>query len=318
MKGVTIEGVEYLSASSLAKQFRYTTDYIGQLCRAKKVDAKLVGRTWYVNPISLTKHKTARYKKVLPPEKTQEVASEITLSRTKIDPEVFISKHQKTAAISQPNFARRIDWKPLKYEPDEVELLPKVSQNKNQSHEIKLNLAEAKSVTVKNQSTKTKLVAEDLPTVSLKGKLTIESLNESFLADETNNKLVPEILLTEVNNMAKNIDSSSKKAQINSLGKLSISGQGNHKQDYKTQHVSLIPTNLSRAKDRISTVSATQVKPESQKAEILLLGGAVTLTLCLFLLLFGELNLVARPGFYEWEFVFSTQSLPALVSLFSK
>jgi hypothetical protein len=56
---------EYVKASAIAKRFRYTQDYVGQLCRNKKVDARLVGRTWYVEPDSVaayrkTKHSTQK------------------------------------------------------------------------------------------------------------------------------------------------------------------------------------------------------------------------------------------------------------------
>lgn len=306
MKGVTIEGVEYLAASALAKQFRYTTDYIGQLCRAKKVDARLVGRTWYVNPLSLTKHKTARYKKVLPAEKNSEISNEITLSRIEVDPQNFISKHQKPVLTHQPHFARRIDWKPLKYETDEVELLPQMSQPKVVSREIKLDLAESTSISVKNNSKDTKLVADELPTVSLKGKLSIESLNDSFTDDYEAS--VPGMVLEEVDNVAKNIVSLVKAPVM-------TSSRINHRQSVRPQ-VSLIPTNLSRL-ESTAVVSVVETR-SGRTAEILLLASTTLLACCLFLLLFGELNLVAQPGFYKWEIVFSTQSLPALVSLFSQ
>ncbi len=310
MKGVTIEGVEYLAASALAKQFRYTTDYIGQLCRAKKVDAQLIGRTWYVNPLSLTKHKTARYKKVIPAEKNTEIAKEITLSRTEVDPQNFVTKHQKPSNNQQPNFARRIDWKPLKYEIDEVELLPQVSRPKEVSHEIKLDLADATAISVKNSSKETKLVAEELPTVSLKGKLKIESLNETFADNPEFPTSVPEIKFEEVNNVAPNIVSSSKRSQPNHL-------EMGRRRSEVNQRVSLIPTDQSRTKTSMEAVTDAETT-SGRAVEVLLLTSTTVLAGLLFLLLFGELNLVARPGFYEWEFVFSTQSLPALVSLFSQ
>lgn len=311
MKGVTIEGVEYIAASALAKQFRYTSDYIGQLCRVKKVDAKLLGRTWYVNPLSLTKHKKAKYKKVLPAEKTTEIIKDITLSRIEIDPQIFFNKnkHQKPAAIQQPHFARRIDWKPLKYEADELALLPQMSRHKDVSQKIKLNLAEATSISVKNNTSKeTKLVPDELPTVSLKGKLRIESLNETF-TDDTETP-IPEMILTESITAPENIVSSPNRRTPAPLG-------FHHGRQVSNSRVSLIPTNLSRTQTSIASVTAVDNR-SGRTVEVLLLASTTILVGCLFLLLFGELNLFARPGFYEWEFALSTQSLPALVSLFSQ
>ena len=53
MDVITHNGVSYKKATAVAKEFGYTTDYIGQLCRAKKIDARLVGRAWYVNVADL-------------------------------------------------------------------------------------------------------------------------------------------------------------------------------------------------------------------------------------------------------------------------
>ncbi len=51
------EGKRYISAGRASEKFGYTADYIGQLCRAKKVNAKLIGRTWYVDFESLVQHR---------------------------------------------------------------------------------------------------------------------------------------------------------------------------------------------------------------------------------------------------------------------
>lgn len=68
METVLLDNTKYTKASVLAKQFKYTADYVGQLCRAKKVDARLVGRTWFVNADSLSEHKEKTHQK--PVEKT--------------------------------------------------------------------------------------------------------------------------------------------------------------------------------------------------------------------------------------------------------
>ncbi len=54
------EGSEYISASRAAKKVGYSTDYIGQLCRAQKVPGKLIGRTWFVDLQSLIAHRQTR------------------------------------------------------------------------------------------------------------------------------------------------------------------------------------------------------------------------------------------------------------------
>src|SRR3989304_2389666 len=55
------EGKEYISASRAAEKIGYTSDYIGQLCRAKKIPAKLISRTWYVDFSLLLDYKNTQH-----------------------------------------------------------------------------------------------------------------------------------------------------------------------------------------------------------------------------------------------------------------
>lgn len=50
-------GKIYISSKRAAQISGYAKDYIGQLCRADKLDCKLVGRTWYVREESIYSHK---------------------------------------------------------------------------------------------------------------------------------------------------------------------------------------------------------------------------------------------------------------------
>lgn len=47
----------YISASRAAEKCGYSSDYIGQLCRAKKIPGKLIGRTWFVDLGHLKEYK---------------------------------------------------------------------------------------------------------------------------------------------------------------------------------------------------------------------------------------------------------------------
>lgn len=51
------DGKKYISSSRAAKISGYVNDYIGQLCRDGKLDARMVGRSWYVGLESLIEHK---------------------------------------------------------------------------------------------------------------------------------------------------------------------------------------------------------------------------------------------------------------------
>ncbi|MDD5165368.1 MAG: hypothetical protein PHG25_02415 [Candidatus Pacebacteria bacterium] len=59
---IIIDGKMYLSSRRGAEIAGYSWDYIGQLCRARKVDAKMIGRTWYVEKGSILKHQTETFK----------------------------------------------------------------------------------------------------------------------------------------------------------------------------------------------------------------------------------------------------------------
>ncbi|MBU6390407.1 hypothetical protein KGQ31_02570, partial [Patescibacteria group bacterium] len=46
-------GKKFISARQAARLTGYASDYVGQLCRAGKVDSKMVGRSWYVSEESI-------------------------------------------------------------------------------------------------------------------------------------------------------------------------------------------------------------------------------------------------------------------------
>ena len=56
MDELIIDGKKYLSSKRAAHISGYAKDYVGQLCRGKKLDARLVGRSWYVEESSLLAH----------------------------------------------------------------------------------------------------------------------------------------------------------------------------------------------------------------------------------------------------------------------
>jgi len=48
VKSLYLKGKKYISATRAAEVTGYSSDYIGQLCRGKKITGNLVGRSWYV------------------------------------------------------------------------------------------------------------------------------------------------------------------------------------------------------------------------------------------------------------------------------
>lgn len=310
MKGITIGGVEYLPASSLAKQFRYTTDYIGQLCRAKKIDAQLVGRSWYINPISLTAHKEGRYantksaaKVTVKESKAEEKGYKVTLSRMDVEP--VVSKNTVRMSSEQnKHFVKRIDWKPLKYEIDETALLPQL-RAEAPAHKIKIDLAESTELAIKTSTKSTTLVAEELPTVSLKGKVQVASLDEDF-ADDTN---VSEVDLPE----PKMMPVASSKAALHHapLHKRDISRPAPLKSIPRPAKVVVAESPLDQ-----DEVESEEVERSYVRVTLMTVSGALA---CLLLLvLFAESNTEASIDSYAASINFSTESLTALFVFFSR
>lgn len=57
MDELTIGNEKYFSSKKAAKVTGYAKDYVGQLCREGRVEARLVGRNWYVLESSIMEHR---------------------------------------------------------------------------------------------------------------------------------------------------------------------------------------------------------------------------------------------------------------------
>ena len=53
---VIFQGKKYISSKRASKVSDYSSDYIGQLCRAGKLDGKMFGHTWFITEESLVAH----------------------------------------------------------------------------------------------------------------------------------------------------------------------------------------------------------------------------------------------------------------------
>ena len=53
---IIIEGKEYISSRRASEMAKYSNDYVGQLCRMKKVESRKVGRIWFIEKESLLAH----------------------------------------------------------------------------------------------------------------------------------------------------------------------------------------------------------------------------------------------------------------------
>lgn len=193
METLTIGGKEFVKASKAAREYGYTADYIGQLCRGGKVNAKLVGRSWYVSQESLDFHRANRYQKETPkvtstePREGYRVAID---TKTETEPEAKL----KTEAVAKPKptsqsapdkaFYTHVR-KPLtvaSYATDETALIPEVAKleigEKGQSAVIPVDLAEASSVEISVSDKQYNFKTPKRPKISFSGALEIEEVTE--------------------------------------------------------------------------------------------------------------------------------------------
>lgn len=188
METVTIDGVEYVRASVLAKAHKYTADYIGQLCRANKVDAHLVRRTWYVYPPSLEGHKSSRYAEARSTDKSFKIKPVEDSSRRNVP-----TPPSKTTVRSQEsNFGQRVFWRSPVYDEDESDLLPKLRHDGvlGKSVAMKIDLAESKRVSIAGRSDNVTMVSVPPPAIALAGTLKVQSYEPRFneIEDITNRR----------------------------------------------------------------------------------------------------------------------------------
>jgi len=99
MDELTLDGETYVSSKRAAKLTGYAKDYVGQLCREGSVEAKKVGRSWYVLESSILEHRFGGG------EEQEEVEAE---------------ERSAPSPVS--------DWERPSYTPEEQQLIPAMDQ----------------------------------------------------------------------------------------------------------------------------------------------------------------------------------------------
>lgn len=100
MNKIIFNGKEYVRVSVAAKKFRYTQDYVGQLCRDKKVSARRVGRVWFVDLDSVSEYRKNKHQTQKESVATSKVVSKKT-PRSRATKAVEPVLRSKTARLSQ-------------------------------------------------------------------------------------------------------------------------------------------------------------------------------------------------------------------------
>lgn len=72
---IIIDGKTYISARRGAEIAGYSADYVGQLCRAGRIECAMIGRSWYVGEESILKHQEEAFKANQTSFRPQEIKS---------------------------------------------------------------------------------------------------------------------------------------------------------------------------------------------------------------------------------------------------
>jgi len=183
VKKISFGDKDYVKASEIAKRFKYTQDYVGQLCRSGKVDSRLVGRTWYVVPESVTSYRKTKHKTQRTTQpKIVKAASGRPKKKISVKP-VLRGKTAKGIA-AKPSTRSRVSAA-VSYSPDTVSHIPILQPAVTTGSEPSARsvgtqkLAKPRGIrVVPHSKKKTLLSAEKIPEITLSGKLKIKSTNE--------------------------------------------------------------------------------------------------------------------------------------------
>lgn len=117
MNEITIGDKIYISAKRAAEITGYARDYVGQLCREGHVDAKMVGRSWYVYEPSIRAH---RFGEVASTESSESLAED--------QDEAVDAADEQEPAIEPPHepVTPIAAWNAPKYTPEAPQELPEL------------------------------------------------------------------------------------------------------------------------------------------------------------------------------------------------
>ena len=130
MNEITIGDKTYISSKRAAEITGYAKDYVGQLCREGHVDAKMVGRSWYVYEPSIRAHRFGADAAM--PEATAEEADMDVDTAAEGKNEAENEQDAASEAAPEPVSA----WERPKYTAEEPQQIPEIApQSQNPASE---------------------------------------------------------------------------------------------------------------------------------------------------------------------------------------
>lgn len=187
MQKISFGNRDYVKASEIARHFKYTQDYVGQLCRGDKVDARLVGRVWYVNLESVkeyrkTKHSTQK--------KTVKVVSKprTPRKRSAVNPVVRAKTARKIQEVFPDQAQSAVKQVVTKYSRDKVSVIPVLGSSAQVSERDTAIKSKPKiTIKVRPDSRKsTRYHVEKTPEITLKAKLKVSDKIDVIQPDSDN------------------------------------------------------------------------------------------------------------------------------------
>lgn len=101
-ESLEFDGKRYISSKRAASLVGYTKDYVGQLCRGGKVEARLVGRSWYVSEESIRKHKLGVHYTLHQPIKAKHTQATESSTPQKVADDEILVKIRNVDEFAQP------------------------------------------------------------------------------------------------------------------------------------------------------------------------------------------------------------------------
>lgn len=197
MDTVIFDGVEYTKASVAAKILRYTSDYLGQLCRGKKIDARLVGRTWFVNLESVHEHKKTKYQNNQSNKQSPQsidTDNKIKLSRPSLQPVEQYRQPKKALPLDVVTALPLSRSLRVSYDIDDGHLIPEIIKKKSKPpRTIIIEQVSAQKLNIGNRKGNVvDFKASELPTVALSGSLRVTSYPDAVtqVEEKPKNKVI--------------------------------------------------------------------------------------------------------------------------------
>jgi len=291
MDVLVIDGKNYVKAGVIARDLGYTADYVGQLCRQGKVDAKLFGRSWYVDKDSIGGHKSTRYRstqaksvQALKIETETPKAQKVHISTTPVNPLFYGHSTLKASP---------------RYTPDESELIPTMGIVEKKSGNLKVELADATQVDIVSKDDSFTFNTPKLPHIQFKGKLAVTefSLSDSLI-EEGGMLLHPKEVA---------ILKSEKKAHIKDSSAVQI-----EKED-TLEGSKVIPVDLHPEVTHVAFLHDSTVPATSKTSYTSVLVATVSSFVTVFILLGLETHISATPSTLSTQYVFEIENVLASV-----